>query len=52
MTLTGVVGGDLVNRESDKLPQPFDREKIDQEKMGSEKIGESIVTRCLQKFRQ
>ena len=29
VTLTGVVGGDLVNRESDKLPQPFDREKID-----------------------
>lgn len=27
VTLTGVVGGDLVNRESDKLPQPFDREK-------------------------
>ena len=38
MTLTGVVGGDLVNRESDNLPRPFDREK-----MGSEKIGESIV---------
>ena len=37
MTLTGVVGGDLVNRESDKLPRPFDREKMDREKMGWEK---------------
>ena len=49
MTLTGVVGGDLVNRESDKLPRPFDREK-----MGSEKMGKvlSFVMTCLQKFRQ
>ena len=47
MTLTGVVGGDLVNRESDKMPQPFDREK-----MGSEKFGKSIVMTCLQKFRR
>ena len=51
MTLTGVDGGDLVNRESDKLPRPFDREKMDREKMGWEKIGEIVMT-CLQKFRQ
>ena len=47
VTLTGVVGGDLVNRESDKLPQPFDREKMDREKMGWEKIGKFIVMTCL-----
>ena len=52
MTLTGVVGGDLVNRESDKLPQPFDQEKMDREKMGWEKIGKRTVMTCLQKFRQ
>ena len=44
MTLTGVVGGDLVNRESDKLPRPFDREKKSTEKKWVlKKLGEIFV---------